>query len=177
MRYHCLYALAAIVSLTVFSSQAANLPNLAMVAAKAAAAVKGVIPGSEAEVQGPVAVVKKRTRRIPRQETSGRMDVPDAYGVMFIIRLQHGPYTGPPLPKTPRFDGRSESPAELARQNRQQDAYLRLRGCFRTTAMQEFHTSDTVMLVEILFGEHADKHMLEQAYGELTRFVASELQH
>jgi hypothetical protein len=69
MRYHCLYALAAIVSLTVFSSQAANLPNLAMVAAKAAAAVKGVIPGSEAEVQGPVAVVKKRTRRIPRQET------------------------------------------------------------------------------------------------------------
>ena len=87
------------------------------------------------------------------------MDVPDTYGVMFIIRLQHGPYTGPPLSKTSQFNGRSESPAELARQNRQQDSYLRLQGCFRTTAMQEFHKSDTVMLVEIIFGEHADKHM------------------
>ena len=105
------------------------------------------------------------------------MDVPDTYGVMFIIRLQHGPYTAPPLSTTSQFNGRSESPAELARQNRQQDSYLRLQGCLRTTAMQEFHKSDTVMLVEIIFGEHADKHMLEQAYAELTRFVASELQH
>ncbi len=85
--------------------------------------------------------------------------------------------TGPPLPKIPQFNGRSESPTELVRQNRQQDAYLRLQGCLRTTGMQEFHKSDTVMLVKILFGEHTDKHMLEQAYGELTRFLASELQH
>src|SRR5256885_8350848 len=45
----------------------------------------------------------------------------------------------------------------LARQNRQQDSYLRLQGCFRTTAMQEFHKSDTVMLVEIIFGEQDRK--------------------
>ena len=37
--------------------------------------------------------------------------------------------------------------------------------------------SNTVMLVEVLFGVRADKHMLEQAYAELTRSVASELQH
>jgi hypothetical protein len=166
-----------IVCLTVFSCEAANPPNLPMVAAKAAAAVKRVIPGSEGEAQGPLAVVKKRTRRIPRQDTLGRMDVPDSYGVMFIIRLQHGPYTGPPLPKAPQFDLRSESPATLARQNRQQDAYLRLQGCIRTTTMEEFHNSKTVMLVEILFGDHADKHMLEQAYAELTRSVAAELEH
>jgi len=165
----------AIVCFSISSSQAANPPNLPMLAAKAAATVKRVIPGSDAEVQGSLAVVKKRTRRIPRQETSGRMDVPDAYGVMFIIRFQHGPYTGPPFPKAPQFDGRSESPTELVRQNRQQDAYLRLQGCLRTTAMQEFHKSNTLMLVEILFGDQADKHMLEQAYAELTRLVASEL--
>ena len=169
--------IAAIASVTVFTSQAANPPNLAMAAAKTAAAVKRVVPGSEAEVQGQLAVVKKRTRRIPRQETSGRMDVPDAYGVMFIIRLQHGPYAGPPIRKTPDFSSRSESPTELVRQNRQQDAYLRLQGCLRTTAMQEFQKSNTVMVVEILFGDHADKRMLQQAYGELTRTVASELGH
>jgi len=49
MRYYRLYALATIVSLTGISSQTANPLNLAIVAAKAAAAVK-VIPGSEAEV-------------------------------------------------------------------------------------------------------------------------------
>jgi hypothetical protein len=163
--------------LAIFSSQAANLPNLSMVAAKAAAAVKRVVPGSEGDVQGQLAVVKKRTRRIPRQETSGRMDVPDAYGVMFIIRLQHGPYTGPPLSKTPDFGGRSEPTAELVRQNRQQDAYLRLQGCLRTTALQEFQKSNTVMVVEILFGDHTDKRMLQQAYGELIRTVASDLGH
>ena len=172
-----LLLLPGIVCLTVFSCEAANPPNLPMVAAKAAAAVKRVIPGSEGEVQGPLAVVKSRIRRIPRQNTLGRMDVPNAYGVMFIIRLQHGPYTGPPLPKTPHFELRSESPATLARQNRHQDAYLRLQGCIRTTAMEEFHKSKTVMLVEILFGDQADRHMLEKAYAELTRSVAAELEH
>ena len=177
MRYDLLHTVAAVVSLTVSSSHAANPPNRPMVAAKAAAAVKRVIPGSEGELQGSLAVVKKRTRRIPKQFTSGRMDVPDDYGIMFIIRLQHGPYSGPPVPKTPQFNVPAESPDQLARQNRQHDAYLRLQNCVRTTAMQEFKTSNTVMLVEVLFGVRADKHMLEQAYSELTRSVASELQH
>lgn len=166
----------AITSLIIFAAQAANPPNLTMVAAKAAATVKQVVPGSEGDVHGQLAVVKKRTRRIPRQETSGRMDVPDAYGVMFIIRFQHGPYTGPPLPKTPDL-GRSESLAALVRQNRQQDAYLRSQGCLRTTAMQEFRKSNTVMIVEILFGDQVDKDMLQHAYGELVRSMASELGH
>jgi hypothetical protein len=43
--------------------------------------------------------------------------------------------------------------------------------------MEEFHNSKTVMLVEILFGDHADKHMLEHAYAELPRSVAAALQH
>jgi hypothetical protein len=172
-----LLIIAAIVLLTIFSSEAANTLNLAMVAAKAAAGVKRVIPGSEGEAQGTLAVVKKRTRRIPRQDTLGRMDIPDAYGVMFIIRLQYSPYTGPPLPKTPSFDVPLESPAALARQNRQHDAYLRLQGCIRTTAMREFPKSNAVMLVEILFGDHADRQTLRQAYAELTRSVAAELEH
>ena len=173
----CTFAVVA--SLTAFSSQAANPPNLPMVTAKAAAAVKGVIPGSEAEVQGTLAVVKKRTKRIPRNDTLGRMDIPDDYGVMFIIRLLRGPYSGPPAPKTPQFNDFFKSPEQLAQFARQHphDAWLRYQGCIRTQAMQDFKTSNTVMLVEILFGARADKHMLEQGYAELTRSVASELEH
>jgi hypothetical protein len=86
-------------------SQAADTPNLAMVAAKAAATVKAAIPGSEGAVNGLVAVVKKSTMRpLVEGAPKGRIEVPDTYGLMFIIGLQHGRYTGPPLPKSPKFD-------------------------------------------------------------------------
>src|SRR5438128_10783147 len=94
-----------IVCLTVFSSQAANPPNLAMAAAKAAAAIKAAIPGSEGAVQGLLAVVKKRTHQAPNFESHGgivlegnprTVETPDAYGVLFVVQFQHGPYKGPP---------------------------------------------------------------------------------
>ena len=113
MRYNLLYTVAAVVSLTISSSHAATPPDLRMVAAKAAAAVKRVIPGSEGEVQGTLAVVKKRTRRTPRTDTSGSWDVPDDYGVMFMIRLLHGPYSGPRAAKTPQFNVTAYPPASL----------------------------------------------------------------
>jgi hypothetical protein len=176
------FFIAAIVFLMILSSHAQSAPNLAIVAAKAAAAAKRAIPGSEAEAEGSLAVVKKRTTRIPRQDTLGRMDVPDDYGLIFIIRLQHAPYTGQPLPKSPNFDRPPASPLgmkrdieDTVRHGRQQDAYLRLRGCFRTATMREFPKSNTVMVVEILFGQHTDTQMLGQAYAELTRSVATEL--
>jgi hypothetical protein len=176
----------AIVSLTVFSSQAANPPNLVMVAAKAAAIVKAAIPGSEAAVEGLVAVVKKRTAHILVEGApKGKMDVPDAYGVMFIIRFQHGHYTGPPLPKTPQFN-RSSDLDDLAfkrdvedaeRHNRTADAFFRRAGCFHTTTVQEFPKSNASMIVNIVFGQYIDTRLLQQAYSELTRFAASELGH
>jgi hypothetical protein len=176
VRYNLLYTVAAVVSLTISSSHAATPPDLRMVAAKAAAAVKRVIPGSEGEVQGTLAVVKKRTRRTPRTDTSGSWDVPDDYGVMFMIRLLHGPYSGPRAAKTPQFNV-TAIPAGVSTRQNVHDWYLRRMGCVRTTATQEFKKSNTVMLVEVLFGVHVDKHILEQAYAELTQAVASELHH
>jgi hypothetical protein len=113
------YKIAAVISLTISYSDAANPPDLPMVAAKAAAAVKRVIPGSESDVQGTLAVVKWGTRRIPRNDTLGRMDMPDDYGAMFIVRLLHGPYSGSPVPKTPRFAVAAKSPEQLAQFARQ----------------------------------------------------------
>jgi hypothetical protein len=101
-RYHWPYALLFIhgtVCLTVLSCEAANPPDLPLVAAKAAAAVKRVIPRSEGEAQGPLAVVKNRTRRIRRQDTPARMDVPDAYGVMFIFGFNMDVIQARPFPE------------------------------------------------------------------------------
>lgn len=110
------------------------------------------------------------------------MEVPDGYGVMFIIRLENAPYKGPRFPPNPQFDRRSdmqlgkrEAIDQMMRSNRQQDAYLRQLECFRTTALHEFSKSHTVMVVEILFGVYADTKMLQQAYAELIRAASAEL--
>jgi hypothetical protein len=159
----------AIVGLTLYPSQAANPPNLAMLAAKSAAIVKAAIPGSEGAVQGPLAVVKKRTKFVPRRDTSGKLEVPDDYGAMFIIEFHRAPYTPkgvPVISKTPQFaTWRATNPPP----------YLP-RVPLRTVTVQKFTKSDTVMVVDILFGQSADTHVLERAYTELMRFVQSELQ-
>jgi hypothetical protein len=165
--------IATIVLLTIFSSQAANPPNLAMIAAKAAATVKAAIPGSEGAVQDLVAVVKKRTYPAPNFESHGgivlagnprRVETPDGYGVLFVIQFQHGPYKGPPRPKTPEFNPQHA-----------QHVTSVLRSCLHTTTVQGFPKSDASMVVEILFGQYIDTHVLQQAYGALIRFVENEL--
>jgi hypothetical protein len=176
--------IAAIVSLAFFSFQAANPSNLAMVAAKAAAAVRAAIPGSEGAVNGPVAVVKKSTwHPLVAGAPKGRMEVPDTNGVMFIIRLQHGHYAGSPLPKTPKFDhpcalddlAFKRDIEDAERHNRTTDAFYRRAGCFHTTAVQEFPKSNASMVVDIVFGQHMNTRVLQQAYVSLTRFVENEL--
>jgi hypothetical protein len=171
-----------IVWLTPHFSEAATGTNLSMVVAKGAAAVKRCIPDSEAEAQGNTAVVKKRTSLVPRQETTGRMEVPDGYGMMFIIRLEPTPYKGSRYPTNPQFDRRADMQMgkradidHMMQSNRRQDAYLRQLECFRTTAMHEFSKSNSVMVVEILFGVYADTKVLQQAYAELIRTTAAEL--
>jgi hypothetical protein len=161
--------------LAASSSQAANPPNLAMVAAKATAAVKAAIPGSEGAVQGLVGVVKKRTHPAPNFESHGggivlegnprTVETPDGYGVLFVIQLQHGSYKGPPRPKTPEFNPQ-----------RAQKIRSVLRGCLRATTEQEFSKSNASMVVDILFGQYIDTHVLQQAYASLIRSVTSELQ-
>jgi hypothetical protein len=156
--------------------------NLRVIAASAAAVVRRVIPASQAEVQDRTGVVKMRTRLVPRQDTPGRMEVPDSYGAMFIIRVEPGPYKGPRLSNTPRFEDASGSPvttklhtAKMVGAHQQQDAYLRLLGCFRTATMQEFRNRSVVMIVEILYGSYTDRPMLRRAYAELTSFMATEV--
>jgi hypothetical protein len=155
------------------SSQAADKRDLALLAAKAAAAVKRVIPGSQAEVQGSTALVKKRTALAPNMQMQGshvmqgspdRIELPDAYGVMFVIRFQPAPYSGPPLARTPVFDRQRAKAEKLFR-----GAY------YRTAVIQEFPKSNTAMIVDVMFGEYTDTQMLQQAYAELTRFAESEL--
>lgn len=169
-----LHVIAMIASLAASSSQAANPPNLAMVTAKATAAVKAAIPGSEGAVQGLVGVVKKRTYPALNFESHGgivlagnpqRVETPDPYGVLFVIQLQHGSYKGPPRPKTPEF-------------NPQRAQHIRsvLRGCLRATSVQEFPRANASMIVDVLFGEDMDTHVLQQAYATLIRSVTSELQ-
>src|SRR5882724_3304266 len=176
--------IAAIFSLAVCSSPAANSPNLAMVAAKAAATVKAAIPSSEGAADGLVAVVKKSTMRpLVQGAPKGRIEVPDTNGVMFVTRLQHGHYTGPALPKTPKFDhpsamddlARKRDVEDAERHNRTTDAFYRRAGCFHTTTVQEFPKSNASMVIDVVFGEHMDTRVLQQAYAALTRFVGSEL--
>ena len=159
---------------TPYVSQAADPPNLAMLPAKSAATVKAAIPGSEGAVQNLAAVVKKRTYPAPNFESHGgivlpgnprTVETPDDYGVLFVIQFQHGAYKGPPRPKTPEFNPQR---AEKIRSV--------LRGCLRATAVQEFAKSDTTMVVDVLFGQYVDTHVLQQAYANLTRLVESELQ-
>ena len=174
MRDHRLHVIATIVSLAACSSQAANPPNLAMVAAKATAAVKAVIPGSEGAVQGLVGVVKKRTYPAPNFENHGgiilagnprKVETPDGYGVLFVIQLQHGSYKGPTRPKMPEF-------------NPQRAQHIRsvLRGCLRATSVQEFPKANASMIVDVLFGEYVETHVLQQAYAALIRSVTSQLE-
>jgi hypothetical protein len=155
------------------SSQAADQRDLALLAAKAAAAVKRVIPGSQAEVQGSTALVKKRTALAPNMQMQGshvmqgspdRIELPDAYGVMFVIRFQPAPYTGPALAKTPIFD-----------RQRAKTEKLFMGAYYRTAVIQQFPKSNMVIIVDVLFGEYTDTQMLQKAYDELTRFVAAEL--
>ena len=173
MRFHCHCAVAAIMSFALCSSQAANPPNLAMAAAKAAAAIKAAIPGSEGAVQGLLAVVKKRTHQAPNFESYGgivlegnprTVETPDAYGVLFVVQFQHGPYKGPPRAKAPEFNPQ-----------RAQRVRSVLRGCLRTTTVQEFPKSNASMVVDVLFGEDIDTHILQQAYAALMQSVGSEL--
>jgi hypothetical protein len=165
---------AAVVCATILFSHAANPPNLAMLAAKSAATVKAAIPGSEGAVHDLVAVVKKRTHPAPNFESHGgivlpgnprTVETPDDYGVLFVIQFQHGAYKGPPRPTTPEFNPQR---AEKVRSV--------LRGCLRATAVQEFAKSDATMVVDVLFGQYVDTHLLQQAYSNLTRLVEGELQ-
>jgi hypothetical protein len=164
--------IAAIACLAICFSQAANPPDLHILAAKAAATVKRAIPGSDGAVQGNGAVVKRHTHWADNIDRRGteiipgqgiRIDIPINKGVIFIIRLQQGPYKGPALSKTPHLDPRT--------------ARKFIYGTFRSTTLQEFPKSDTIMVVDVWFSSDMDTHMLQQAYAELTRFVASELQH
>lgn len=126
-------------------------------------------------MQGLVAVVKKRTYPAPNFENHGgiilpgnprRVETPDAYGVLFVIQFQHGRYKGPSRPKSPEFNPQ-----------RAQRVTSFLRGCLRTTTVQEFPKSDASMVVDILFGQYIDTHVLQQAYVSLIRSAESELQH
>ena len=161
-----------LVCLTSLWCDAKAPPDLQMLTAQAAATVKRIIPGSEAEMQGTTAVVKKRTYSAPDIELHGaiatstgrKVELPDGYGVMFIIRVQSGPYQGAALSKIPQFD------PQHARQIRSF-----LRGCLRTTTLQEFRQSNTTVVVDILFGQYIDTKMLQRAYAELSRFLAAQL--
>jgi hypothetical protein len=150
----------------------AKSPDMRMLTAQAAATVKQLIPGSEAEMQGSTGVVKKGTHIAPDIELHGgiatktgrRTELPDSYGVLFIIRLHTGPHQGSPLPKAPQFDPHRAQPVKFF-----------LRGCFRTTTVQEYSQSNTNVVVDILFGEYTDTAMLQGAYRALSQFLAAQL--
>jgi hypothetical protein len=176
--------LSAAVCVVAVALHAADKRDLALFVPKAAAAIKAAIPGSEAEVQGRTALVKKRTTRASSRQApapdltedpSRRTEVPMADGVMFLISFErywptqpfagHGVRVKPPvLPKTPLFDRQRLKPANSS-----------VARYYRTSSVQVFPDSDAVVRAEIIFGERTDTQMLEHAYAELTRFVASEL--
>jgi hypothetical protein len=148
--------------------------------AKAADALKAAIPGSQTEVEGTMALVKKDT--VPAPNTPGQSprpsqspghaaEIPSANGVIFVIDAERywttQPFAGrgvsvqkPKAPKTPAFD--------------HQHAKL-LGGYYHTNGVQLYEKSNVVLLVDVLFGQRADTAMLQRAYAELTRVAASEL--
>ncbi|MFL6528603.1 MAG: hypothetical protein ACJ8IQ_10935 [Chthoniobacterales bacterium] len=146
-------------------------PNLAVIAAKTAAAIKQTIPGSEAEMQGTTSVVKKRTFVAPdltvqgghAMDTGKRSELPDGYGIMVVVKLfHHGQYSGAALPSTPDFNPRQ------ARKIR-----MLLRGCSRTTTLQ--HYAEASAVIDVLFGDYVDQKLLERAYLAGTRTLRAEL--
>ena len=144
-----------------------------MVVARAAAAVRQVIPKSQAEVQGNTALVKVRAKSVPNIEMHGgnavqghpaNIDLPDGYGVMFVIRLEPAPYSGPTLPKDPQLNTRT---AKRERHG--------LFECFRTTTRRDFSDARSVLIVDVLFGQYVDAQVLQRAYAEAIRVVTAEL--
>jgi hypothetical protein len=142
--------------------------DLTLFVAKAAATVKTAIPGSQAEIQGTTALVKKRTALAPNMHMEGshvmpgspqRVEIPDAYGVMFVIQAEPYGKTQPVVRKNPVFD-RQRAKAEK----------MFMGGYYRTSAVQPFPKANAVLRVEILYGEYTDMQILERAYAELTRF-------
>jgi hypothetical protein len=164
------------VSGLALSMQAAEKHDLPLFAAKVAAAVKAAIPGSEAQVQGTIALVKKGTVPQKPGATAGRSgakqpEMPSANGVMFLITVERywtkQPFAAgsvaaqlPKLPKTPAFD--------------HQHAKL-LGGYYHTNGVQVFEKSNVVLLVDVMFGQKIDTATLQRAYAELTRVATSEL--
>ena len=166
------------VAMTLLTAQAAEKRHLALFVAQAAAAVKDALPGSEAEIQGTMAVVHKNTaaalksQGAPAAVRGGK--TPEALaadGAVFIISVQRCwarqpmdsgtlAVKGPMSPKTPVFD---PARAKL------------VRGTYHTTGVQVFEYSNVVLLVDIWFGARADTAALQRAYAALTQFAASEL--
>jgi hypothetical protein len=166
------------VAMTLLTAQAGQKRQLPLFVAQAAAAVKDALPGSEAKIQGTIAVVKKnavvgaKSQGAPAAATGGKTaESLAADGAVFIIRAERcwakQPISSgsmavkaPVLPKTPVFD----------------PAHAKLvRGAYHTTGVQVFEPANVVLLVDIWFGARADTAALERAYAALTQFATTEL--
>jgi hypothetical protein len=161
------------VVMMLLSAQAAEKLHLPLFVAKAAAAVKDALPGSDAAIQGTIAVVKKNAVAGAKSQsaTGAKAEALAADGAVFIISVKRYwarqpmagggiAFKGPISPATPVFDL----------------AHVKLvSGVYHTRGVQIFENANLVLVVDITFGPRADTAMLQRAYAALTQFATTEL--
>ena len=160
--------------MTLLTAQAGEKLHLPLFVAQASAAVKNALPGSDAAIQGTIAVVKKNTvagaksRGAPVTKTTETLA---ADGAVFIISVQRYwarqpmagggiAFKGPISPATPIFD---PGHAKL------------VSGVYHTRGVQIYENANLVLVVDISFGPRADTAVLQRAYAALTEFATTEL--